>query len=674
MSIFSQMPALAWLLPLVAVPVLCHLLARSRPPVYKFSSVEFLQRVVKRTTRLRRPKDWLLLALRTLAMLALLLAFPGFVLLSKDAPLPGAQKTTVFLLDRSGSMSAMEGAGTRFQAACAAASEWLDSTSPDLTNLVWLDHAPAPVFPDPGPNRAFLSDLLTRSQVKPEPGALAAAFDIAWRQLSAARGSRELVVISDFQDFAWRDFQTAVPPGVTVRTIPVATAAPANVAVTSLVTVPAAPVAGQEVTLLAKVANFSAEPRRTTLTIDAGGARQSRAVELPPWGEAEAAIPLRPGAGGLLPVTAAVEADNFPADDRAHTVVNVRQSLRLAIGANSGDPAAAVLTNLGNSLPWMEAVVTDPARAPACDIRFLPSWDGSGPEALLELAAKGVTVCVRPNAGVSLESIGKLLGVQAPATLLAAQNSADGWQVSRLADHPAFALFKDGAFGHPFAGTFRERLVLPPAFREKTAVLAAWQDDAPAVLMSPAKGNAAPVLLFTLPLDPAKTDWTTRSVFVPAMAELLLRTRPDTAPAAFLTTPGTMPAWSAGDAPRAGSPELIAPDETPVALKSASGPDGELFQATAGAVPGIYRWQVSGQPVHFTAVNFPAAESDLRPAASPPSFNGAATSAREDLARQAALDRGLPLWPWLAAAALLFLLVEAIIAARQPSAATSPAQ
>lgn len=670
MSIFTQLPALTWLLPLLAVPVLCHLLARSRPPVYRFSSVEFLQKVVKRTTRLRQPKDWLLIALRTLAMLALLLVFPGLLLLGKDAPAPGAQRTTVVLIDRSASMAAMEGAGSRFQAACAAASEWLDSTRPDLVNLVWTGHQAEAVFPDPGPNRGYLMDLLTRSRVRPEPGPPGPALDIAWRQLSAARGNRELVIISDFQDTAWRDLQTAVPPGVKVRTIPVATTAPENLAVSSLVAVPSTPVAGQEILLLVKVANFSDTLRRTTLTLDAGGARQSRAVEVPARGEAEISLPLRPAAGGLLPVTAALEADGFPADDQAHAVVQVRESLRLAITSAPDAPAAAVLTSLAGALPWMESAVVPPGQTPACDLWFLPSWDGTAPEQIREMSGKGTLVCVHPAAGVSEAALAAAMGLaEMPPRALAVNTSPEGWKIGKLAEHAAFALFRDGAFGHPFAGSFRQRAGLPDSLSraEGVKILASWQDESPAILMT--AGTGAPVLVFSMPLDPELTDWPTRPVFVPAMAELLLRTRPDAAPGAFASLPGSLLSWSPGDIPLAGSPQLIGPDQKPVTLTSSTGADGLMWQSTEPAVPAIHRWEVSGQPVHFSAVNFPPEESDLKPAP-PPAFGGGPASAAADLARQAALDRGLPLWPWLAAAALLFLLVEGIIAARgSPDAA-----
>ena len=41
--------------------------------------------------------------------------------------------------------------------------------------------------------------------------------------------------------------------------------------------------------------------------------------------------------------------------------------------------------------------------------------------------------------------------------------------------------------------------------------------------------------------------------------------------------------------------------------------------------------------------------------------------ASTDVTRRAALDQGLPLWPWLVAAALLFLLVEGVIAGLRPA-------
>ena len=66
MNLFFSNP-LFWLMAAAAIPLLVHLFARSRPREREFSSLIFLRRAVKRHVRLRRPKDWLLLAVRTLA-------------------------------------------------------------------------------------------------------------------------------------------------------------------------------------------------------------------------------------------------------------------------------------------------------------------------------------------------------------------------------------------------------------------------------------------------------------------------------------------------------------------------------------------------------------------------------------------------------------------------------
>ena len=55
MSLLFQHPALLGLLALAGLPVLVHLLSRARPPVYRFSNIEFLRRVLRNTARFRRP-------------------------------------------------------------------------------------------------------------------------------------------------------------------------------------------------------------------------------------------------------------------------------------------------------------------------------------------------------------------------------------------------------------------------------------------------------------------------------------------------------------------------------------------------------------------------------------------------------------------------------------------
>jgi hypothetical protein len=278
-----------WLLSLAAVPLLVHLFARSNPPKYSFSSTVFLQRIMKKTARLRKPQDWLLLLLRTLAALALLFVFLQ-PLLTGESSVVGGKKTTIYLIDRSASMAAKEGAASRFSGACAKAGELLASGSADEANVIWIDAVPDALFPQPGPNLEFIRDALKRAEVREELGALSAAVQLAVSQFDQVRGERELVILSDFQASAWKDFLLEVPADIKVVKVKLGSAEVENVAVHELFASPSDPVVGQDVLMVCRLRNYSATPRRTTLYLDFDGGRQSRKVEIPAWGET---FPLR---------------------------------------------------------------------------------------------------------------------------------------------------------------------------------------------------------------------------------------------------------------------------------------------------------------------------------------------------------------------------------------------
>ncbi|HEB83645.1 MAG TPA: hypothetical protein ENI92_01450, partial [Bacteroidetes bacterium] len=103
-------PALWAGLALAALPLLIHLLGRRRPRRQPFSTLEFLLRSQQRRMRSFRLRRWLLLALRTLAVAALALAFvrPAW----RQAATAGTGRSdSVVLLDLSASMAARRAGG-----------------------------------------------------------------------------------------------------------------------------------------------------------------------------------------------------------------------------------------------------------------------------------------------------------------------------------------------------------------------------------------------------------------------------------------------------------------------------------------------------------------------------------------------------------------------------------
>ena len=78
----------------VAVPVIVHLVRRTRAPRVEFPSLMFVRRIPQRTIRRRRMQNWLLFALRCLAFMLLVSAFvrPYFGSGQADADRERAQK------------------------------------------------------------------------------------------------------------------------------------------------------------------------------------------------------------------------------------------------------------------------------------------------------------------------------------------------------------------------------------------------------------------------------------------------------------------------------------------------------------------------------------------------------------------------------------------------------
>lgn len=664
MTLLFQSPLLLGLLALALVPALVHLLSRSRPREMIFPHVRFLKMIQRQTARVKTPRDRWLLLLRTLALLCLAAAFSMPFLVGKNAALPGEDSTVLILMDRSASMAAREEAGSRLEVASTLAEKYLSDTKPTQANLIWIDSQPSALFPAPGPNIDHLTNQLKRAQALPEADNLPAAMEIVLQQLALSKGHRELVIFSDFPAASWKNFQPALPPDVKVTLQRVATTAPPNVAVTQLLATPAQPVVGQEVTALVRVRNFSNEAVRSQLTLDAAGARQSQATEIPAWGESEAAFTIRPARAGQLALSTSLAPDGFPADNARHAVIVVKESLLLLTDAAPDHAETQLLKKAARALAWMEVDAVQSQRA--ADFVFLTAWDGKDVAPLRDLTAQGATVLLRPAPTCPLAALAELLQTTPDALGAAALDvSPTGWKILPNENHAANQLFKSGDFGNPYAGTFRERLKLPAPWCDlaNARTLARYADGIPAALaFSHGKGT---IILWNIPLDPAKSDWSAQSSFLPAWGEIFLHHLPQNAQSQPPVLAGSLLSWTSNDPSLSGAVTLLDPTEQAVEISESTTQEGTRWIAKDRALPGLYHWQSSQQDVHLSAVHFPESESDLRGISEDPAF-AVIQQSSGSLARQAALARGIILWPWLALAAVLFLALESLIQFRSP--------
>ena len=212
-----------------AVPVIIHLIYRRRALVHRFPAVRFLLLADKRTARKFRLTQWLLLALRVLAilLLAFVLARPHLTGSTVQAAALVPPQATVILVDNSLSMQYRDGQETRLQRAKTLASRLVQNLAPQdsavvLPLLTPEEAANAPVFLSH--DQAALQEQLAALQPSHATVDLHSALQRAFTLLQESpTPRRRLVFLSDLTMRGWEEFHlsqlSVVPEQVTLHFI-----------------------------------------------------------------------------------------------------------------------------------------------------------------------------------------------------------------------------------------------------------------------------------------------------------------------------------------------------------------------------------------------------------------------------------------------------------------------
>ncbi len=665
---------------LVTVPVLLHLFARSRPPVYKFSSVEFILRIVRSSMRIKRPQDWLLLVIRTLLFAAIILLFlqPLFFAQHKLAGL-FQRKNVVLIVDATASMGYADGAQTRFAAASAEASEILRGLSGrDSANIIWLDSAPEAVFPEMGSNLSYLHSALRRGRVTCEAGDISAALQLAARMLSEkTAGKHEICVISDFQKTAWEGAEIAVPDGMDLVKLKVGQDSMAeNGAVTAVYFDPKRPLINEEVQIYCEVHNYSAKPRRRTVFVKVHERRQSQPIMIPAWSKATALFTHKFTAPGVYPVTISLDEDSFPADDRRWSLLEVREFLRVGILAQEPGTARVwrqVLEALG-CVRIETLLPRDLEGELPFDMIMLSGWTGVARKNLRKALAEGCTIVCAPAGGTPASTIAALVNgrPKRPAKDEMRWEQSDKPYKLKVVDEKAevFRLFASGEYGDPANGVFHGRLNLSPAALpagRHCRYLLAYDDGVPALVRFKKKGS---LFFWNLPLAPEFSNWASQVEFLPFLAEILFTsrggvggTRQHSAAATRSCLPGGPVYLRLGRDVLLSDMKLRRQDGRVIAIReqhSVSGGSDVNFVSAQAPDLGLYTWTYEGKPAGYSIVNFPVVESDLRALSlAEISKPGGVAVSRGSKVRQ--LRDGVKLWPYLLIIAVALALLEGAV-------------
>lgn len=331
-----------------SIPIIIHLLNLRKLKVIEFSSLQFLKELQKTKMRRVKIRQWLLLALRTLLIIAVVMAFSRPALRGSLAgfPLGGsthARTTLVLLVDDSPSMTVRNERGEFFAQAKEAASHILDLMKDgDEAYLIKLSevrrsnewtpaHAAAPL-------KKSLEQLACSQQTAPFRDALG----VAAKLLSESKNfNQEVYLITDAQATQFKSaldstdlfddvvklFLADVRTGTTND---IENAGIVSAEITSkLITY------GKPVTLEASVRNAGPSAiRNSVVSVYLDGARVvQHSIDAGAHSSANTRLSISPKRRGILHGYLHLEDDAFELDNTRYFALNVPNSIRvLSVG------------------------------------------------------------------------------------------------------------------------------------------------------------------------------------------------------------------------------------------------------------------------------------------------------------------------------------------------------
>jgi hypothetical protein len=209
-------PALAWVgAGAIAAPILIHLLARRRFKRIRWAAMDFLIDAERRNRRRIRMEEWILLALRCLAvaLLGLMVARPFMTPSGLASAWGGSRRTErIFVLDDSFSMGYQSPGATPFERAKSAVRRLIDSirkdTPDDTVTVLRMSDPSKPVESGASLDSEGAEELLARLEaLSPSQRSidLSAVFEGVVEALQRDPGVVNVAVylISDFQRTDW---------------------------------------------------------------------------------------------------------------------------------------------------------------------------------------------------------------------------------------------------------------------------------------------------------------------------------------------------------------------------------------------------------------------------------------------------------------------------------------
>ncbi len=513
-----------------SIPVLVHLVRRTRARRIEFPSLMFLRRIEQKTIRKRKLRNLLLLAMRCAALMLLALAFarPYFTGTNAQASDSG-KSSSVILLDGSYSTRFAD----TFNRARLAARDIVNRAAADeRLALIQFGQGYSILMPLKA-DRAQASALLDSAAPTLEATDYLQAIQAADSVLKDAGGERRIYLISDFQESGWNRDAPPIKlrPGVQLIPVDVSESKPENLAVASVQAEPiiyAQKYAGK---VVARVTNFGSNDARDVavdfklndLTVERRpinlGPGASETIEFSGFNVPE----------GSNRATVEIAGDQFPLDDKYFfTLTRDNQSKVLAIETASRGRSEsfflqqALLAGENNrhALTIKTAGSVNPAELDSYQVVIVndvADISDALATALKAFAERGGGLILAAGKHAEATGFNRAFAAIAPAELGEIVQTRGSYALMSQVkmDHPIFSAF---AKGGRLAST-RVYAYHRATAKEGTSVIAALDDGSPLIIEGTA--GSGKVLLVTTTLDTAWNDLPLTPMYLPLVRQTL---------------------------------------------------------------------------------------------------------------------------------------------------------
>jgi Mg-chelatase subunit ChlD len=594
------------------VPVLVHLVRRTRAARMEFASLMFLRRIEQKTIRKRTLRNLLLLAMRCAALLLLALAFARPYFTAQNPLASGAeQASSVILLDASYSMR-YPGA---FDRAREAAREIINRAGAEERIALVLFGRGYEVLMPLKASRAEALALLDQAGPGLDATDYLQAVGAADALLKdAGSGTKRIHLISDFQSTGWNRAAPPVKISPGVELIPRDVSAPdtSNLAVVDVKAEPVVYTQKYAGKVVAQIANYSPDAIEDT-AIDLklnDQVVERRQVKLDPFASRLIEFSGFNVTEGSNRATVEMTGDPFALDNRFHfTVRRDDQTRTLAIEtAGRGRSQTFFLQHAlaaGENSQYALAVKTAGTANPS-EIDSYKTIIVNDSSDISEGLAKSITSFVERGGGLIIatgkhtdaDEFNRLFGAISPAL------------IGEVVQPRSYALMSQVKEDHPVFGAFARsgRLTSTRVYayhrstpNERASVIAALDDGTPMIIE--ALSGRGKVLLVTTSLDTSWNDLPLTPMFLPLVRQMLEYLGGE--PLASSYRVGQMlavPPDADGSLPAVDNPGGGRVDDT------RKGPASEL--SIAASELGFYRLRYRDR-AEYVAVNLDTNESDL---------------------------------------------------------------